>query len=191
MSQKSWPVWTTTGLAIAGLLLFQAAVLGWMGRELICTCGYVKLWHGNPMSSENSQHIADWYSLSHVLHGLLFYWGLRYLAPGWSIPKRLMVALSIEVGWEILENTDFIIDRYREATVSLDYHGDSIVNSLSDTLFALLGFMVAARLPARASVGLAVAFELVALVAIRDNLTLNVLMLIAPIEAVRAWQAAL
>jgi hypothetical protein len=175
--------------AAFAVLALTAAVELAMGRPPICTCGTVKLWAGAVRSAENSQQIADWYSLSHVIHGFLFYWlgwfALKRNPPG----DRLLCAILIESAWELLENSPIIIERYRHETAAFGYSGDSILNSLSDICFMLLGFALARRLPVWATVALAIAFELIALAGIRDNLTLNVLMLIAPNDAIRNWQA--
>jgi hypothetical protein len=149
----------------------------------------VKLWQGDVMSAENSQQLIDWYSPSHLIHGLLFYallWGIARRAP---VGLRAAIALLIESAWEILENSPIIIDRYREATISLGYRGDSVINSVSDIAFMLFGFWLAARLPIAVSILLAIVLELAVGYMIRDNLTLNILMLLYPIDAVRTWQA--
>lgn len=177
------------------LALVAGAILLAMGREPICKCGDVKLWHGVVQSSQNSQHIADWYSFSHVIHGLLFYFFAHVLWRRWKLfggrpaAWALPIAVAFEAFWELLENSPMIIDRYRAVTVSFDYYGDSVLNSLSDIGFMALGFWLASRLPVWASVALALAFELFTLAMIRDNLTLNIVMLVWPLEAIRTWQA--
>lgn len=174
-------------LAVLGILVVTAAALYAAGRTPICTCGTVDLWHP-AVDSGNSQHLFDWYTPSHIIHGFLFYWlgwlFLRSRPPG----ERFILAVAIEAAWEVLENSPIIIDRYREATMALGYSGDSIVNSVSDVAAMAIGFAFARRAPVWLTVAIGIGFELLTLILIRDNLTLNVLMLVAPVDAIKAWQ---
>ena len=169
-------------IAVAGAMLYA------MGHPLICKCGYVKLWHFQVVSAENSQHLIDWYTPSHIIHGFLFYALLWLFAPQLSFGAKLALAVVFEATWEVVENTDFVINHYREATVSLDYYGDSVLNSVSDILFMVLGFYLAARLPVWLTVVLAIALELFVGLMIRDGLTLNVIMFVWPLDSILAWQ---
>jgi hypothetical protein len=177
------------------VVVAAVAILLAMGRVPICTCGTVKLWHGTVQSAENSQQLTDWYSLSHFIHGLIMYFVAWLLWTKWRLfggrPARwaLPIAVLVEAAWEISENTPMVIDRYRAVTVSFGYTGDSVLNSMGDIGCMVIGFLLAARLPWKASLALAVAFELLTLYVIRDNLTLNVVMLFWPVEAIRQWQA--
>ena len=183
----SLPVSILVSLAVVGL---AAAILLWMGRIPMCKCGYIKLWHGGRADSEMSQHLTDWYTYSHVLHGIIFYWLLSIVSRGYlSVGARLVIAMFVEAGWEILENTPLIINRYRAVTISRDYFGDSILNSVGDMLAMLVGFLLAARLPAWVTVMLLIATEVILLALIRDNLTLNIVMLLYPQDWIKQWQA--
>ena len=180
-----------TVLIALALIFAQAIVLYAMGRVPICACGSIKLWQSTVNSSENSQHIFDWYTPSHIAHGFIFYLVLWLLFPKTAVTLRFVAAVGIEVAWEIVENTPAIIERYRLGTISLSYYGDSILNSVTDTLAMAAGFLLASRLPVIASAILIIAFELFTAYWIRDNLTLNVVMLLYPLDAIRDWQAAL
>ena len=184
--QRSLTPFAITALTLA----LTVAWLLWIGRLPICECGYVKIWHGVKLSSENSQHLSDWYTPSHILHGLIFFAALWFVARRLDVGWRLAIATIIECAWEIVENSDTIIERYREVTISLDYFGDSVINSAADVVAMWVGFWLASRLPVRASVALFFFFELLTLWVIRDGLTLNVIMLLYPLDAIRDWQAA-
>ncbi|MGH6728847.1 MAG: DUF2585 family protein [Sphingomicrobium sp.] len=176
-------------IAVAAIVLAALLILLAMGRSPLCSCGEVGLWVGARDSVETSQMLADWYSASHIVHGVLFYAALRFLLPRWPVEWRFVLALGIEAAWEVIENTPWIIDRYREATAALGYTGDSIVNSLADIAMMGVGFLAGRRLPLWGSIILVLALELVPLLVIRDNLTLNVWMLLAPNQGIAAWQA--
>jgi len=174
---------------IPGIALLAGAVLLWMGRVPICTCGHVALWYGGVNTAENSQHLSDWYTPSHIAHGFIFYGLLHLVARRLGLWPRAAIATVIEAAWEIAENTPAVIQRYREATIALGYDGDSVINSMADIGWMWLGFWLASRLPVWASVAIVLAMELFVGWMIRDNLTLNVLMLVWPLDSVRAWQA--
>ena len=179
-----------TLMLIAAIVVGAVALLLLMGRPPICTCGTIKLWEGAVNSAGNSQHIADWYSFSHIIHGFIFCALSWWLLRSWlRTDTRLALSVMIEAGWELLENSPLIIDRYRTATLAFGYSGDSVLNSMSDIAMMAAGFLFALKMPARVTVAVAVGFELMTLYTIRDNLTLNVLMLTWPIEAVKTWQA--
>jgi hypothetical protein len=179
----------TRRTALASILILAAAalILWAMGRPPICTCGTITLW--GRVGPAQSQMLADWYSPSHIIHGLIFYALLALALSRWQVERRFLLALLVEAAWEVVENSPMVIDRYREATMALGYTGDSILNSMSDILMMGIGFWLARRLPVWASIGLAIGFELLTLAVIRDNLTLNVWMLLWPTDAIRIWQA--
>jgi hypothetical protein len=174
-------------IALLVVLAATIAIMLAMGRPPICTCGTVELW--GEVGPKQSQMLADWYSFSHIIHGFLFYAALSWLWPKGRVELRFLIALLIEAGWEILENSPIIIDRYREATIALGYSGDSILNSASDIAMMALGFLAARRLPVWVSLAIIVVLEIIPLIAIRDNLTLNIIMLLAPNDAILNWQA--
>lgn len=181
------------GMVLVVLLVAAAAAIEYaLGRTPICKCGTIKFWHGVVMSSENSQHLTDWYTFSHIVHGLLFYFIAWAVAKWrrWSIGfiPVLVAATLVEASWEVFENTDFVVNRYREVTISLDYYGDSIVNSVSDIAAMIVGLFLARFAPVLASILLAVALEVFAGAMIRDNLALNIIMLIYPLEFIKGWQ---
>jgi len=176
-------------LPALAILVASAAVLLAMGRSPICTCGAVDLWVAGRDSPRTSQMLSDWYSFSHIVHGFLFYCALWLIARHWPVERRFLIALVVEAAWEIAENTPMVIDRYRTATAALGYTGDSVINSVSDIAMMVLGFLAARRLPLWVSIGTVLLLELVPLLVIRDNLALNVWMLLWPSDALRGWQA--
>jgi hypothetical protein len=171
------------------IIAAAAAVELAMGRHPICTCGTIGLWVGERDSPSTSQMLIDWYSLSHIVHGLIFYALLWLVARRWPVGWRFIAAVLVEAAWEVIENTPMVIDRYRETTAALGYSGDSVINSVSDMAMMCVGFVIARKLPTWASVVLLVALEVIPLFVIRDNLTLNIWNLLAPNAAVGAWQA--
>jgi len=179
---------------VFSLLLIQASLLAYMGQPWLAESGVIKLWHGVVLSSENSQHLSDWYTPSHIIHGFAFYFVFAYLFRkrfGWikTLWGALIFSMVLEIGWEILENTDWVINRYRETTISLDYFGDSILNSVSDTVAMIVGFIFAARAPVWLTVFLTALMEVIVGYSIRDNLTLNIIMLLHPFESILLWQS--
>lgn len=188
LSLRAMTLRRTTVSAVV-ILALAAAILLAMGRHPICTCGTVDLWVNGRDSPKTSQMLADWYSLSHVVHGLLFYSGLWLVFRRLPVMGRFLAALFIEAGWEVIENTPLVIDRYRETTAALGYAGDSVINSISDILMMCLGFLAARRLPLWTSIALMLVLEIVPLFVIRDNLALNIWNLLAPNAQVAAWQA--
>ncbi len=173
---------------IASLVLLQATVLHLMGRVWICSCGTIKLWVGDIWSDELSQQLFDWYTASHIVHGILFYGLLRLVLPRAPVPMRLAIAAGIEVSWEIAENSPWVIEAYRKQALAAGYTGDSILNSLSDTVSMMTGFALARLLPWKATVALVLALEIGVGALAHDNLTLNILNFIHRFPAIEAWQ---
>jgi hypothetical protein len=182
------PILRGAWLCVGGIALLSVLALRIEGRLWWCACRTPTPFSTRVASSHNSQHLLDPYSFSHLLHGIIFYWALRLLLPRARVATLLLIALLIEAGWEVLENSPIIIARYRAATASLGYSGDTIVNSVGDILSCLLGFFLAQRVGWKWSIALFIAIELIMLGLIRDNLTLNVIMLLWPIEAIKQWQ---
>lgn len=177
------------GAIAAASVLSQALALFLFGQPTICECGSVKLWEGVVLSTGNSQHISDWYTFSHVVHGIIFYAALAWLVPGIPVRLRLLIALGVEISWEVIENTPIVIQHYRQQALAVGYNGDSILNSVMDAIFMIIGFLLTWRYAWWVSVGLALALELFTLYMIRDNLTLNVVNLIHVFPSIATWQA--
>src|ERR1035437_740462 len=177
------------GAFIAALVL-TAGIELWMGRSLLGPDDKFGLWEGNIWSSENSQRFAEPYSFSHFVHGILFYAALWFAARKLPVRHRLLIAVALEAGWELLENSPLIINRYRETTIALGYAGDSVLNSMRDILMMTIGFLFACRMRPWVSVAVVIAMEAGCALWVRDNLTLNIIMLIHPIDAIKAWQMA-
>jgi hypothetical protein len=185
-----WWYWAIGALLIAS----QIAVLHSFGQPFFGASGRFLLWVNDPLSPDTSQQFADWYSFSHIIHGFIFFGLLHLAAPRMPLGLRLLIAMGVEIAWEISENTPAVIRHYRQQALAIGYAGDSIFNSLCDTLMMSLGFIVASRVRAPYVVALAIALEIFTAAMIRDNLTLNVINLLAPgqwapIRAIHDWQA--
>jgi hypothetical protein len=179
-----------TRLLIAlGLIAVQAIGLLAMGLPLLCTCGSVDLWHGNPSGPETSQHVTDWYTYTHVIHGIGFYALLWLLIPNASFGLRLVLAIGLEAGWEVFENSPIVMERYRQSALARGYFGDSVINSVFDTLAMIVGFVLARLAPLWGSILTIVALELFLGLAIRDNFTLNIIQLVYPSQTISNWQS--
>jgi hypothetical protein len=185
-----WGSWRGVLLASVAVLSLTAILETSMGRSPLGPDGKFGWWDGDIWSSENSQRVMDAYSFSHVVHGILFFALLYLVARRMPVRLRFLIALLLEAGWEVLENSPLIINRYREATIAQGYVGDSVLNSCCDVLMMALGFLFASRMRPWVSVAAVVAMEVFCLLWVRDNLTLNVIMLIHPIDAIKAWQSA-
>ncbi len=183
LAKRLWPAFV-----ILALFAITALLLRLEGRLWFCSCGHILLWSGNTCSSDNSQHFLDPYAFTHILHGFLFFWLVAWLAPRWRASWQLVLALAAESFWEVFENTEFVINRYRSETAALGYNGDTVVNSLGDILCCLVGFAIARRLGFRRSLIVFLAIELVLIIWIKDSLVLQILMLIYPIDFIKSWQ---
>lgn len=178
-----WPA-----LAIVASFAAAALLLRLEGRLWLCACGSLRVWSGQVCSANNSQHLLDPFSFTHLLHGFLFFWLIAWLLARLSGGWQLALAVAVEACWEVFENTNFIIDRYRSETAALGYNGDTVVNSFGDIVCCLLGFLIARRLGLRRSLIVFAVFEVILIVWIRDSLLLEIVMLVIPIDALRAWQ---
>jgi len=187
------PVWVYAAGA-AALVALQIAILHGFGQPLIAASGHILPWVDDPRSADTSQQLTDWYSFSHIIHGFIFFWLLRFLVPNLPFGARLLMAMAVEISWEAAENSPAVIQHYRKQALAAGYVGDSILNSVSDTAMMSSGFVFASRVRGRTVLALALVFELFTAWAIRDNLTLNVLGLVAPsdwgpVRAIHDWQA--
>lgn len=191
MPSISWrPTLAATALIALCFFAAQGITLFMFGQPPICECGYIKLWEPGVLTAGNSQHLSDWYTFSHIVHGFIFYGLLALVFPRVPVRIRLLLALGVEIAWEISENTPAVIQHYREQALAVGYSGDSVINSVMDSVFMVIGFVFAWRYPWWATVAAGLFFELFALYMIRDNLTLNVIGLIHPVQAISDWQAA-
>jgi len=194
VTRQANPVWMVYGVAAAALVTLQIVVLHAFGQPFFAASGRIMLWVNDVFSPDMSQQLADWYSFSHIIHGFIFFGLLHLIAPQLPFGVRLLIAMGTEIGWEITENTPMVIQHYRQQALAAGYRGDSVLNSLSDTLMMSTGFFIASRLRARYVVAIALAFEIFTARMIRDNLTLNAINLLAPsdwapIQAIHDWQA--
>jgi hypothetical protein len=179
-------VWLAIAMAI---IVAQAVTIIGFGHPLICTCGTIELWHGNPSGPQTSQHVTDWYTFSHIVHGFGFYLLFWLIAPRASFALRLALAVGLEAAWEIVENTPLIMERYRQSALARGYFGDSVLNSVADTFAMIVGFILARLLPVWATLALWLGMEAFTLAMIRDNLLLNIVQLVRPTAAISRWQA--
>ncbi len=180
--------WLVFIVATALVLLALIVLLRAEGRRFLCACGHFAVWVGDWCSSNTSQQLLDPYSLTHVLHGFLFFWLIALLFKRMPRSWQFLLALLLESAWEVFENTSFVINKYRTETAALGYQGDTIVNSLGDLACALIGFVVARRLGVRRSLIVFVLIEVILSVWIHDSLLLQIMMLVRPVEAIKLWQ---